>query len=92
MDPRQLSVLQLFQADTSGLCRAHRRACRLVRHPERNTPAHQPFRDIRGQAVAERCQFGHPVDVEGQRRDQTRHRGEQQFELSTESNTGSLSS
>ena len=81
MDGRKLGVLEFLEAGAAGLRSAYCGARGLVRHPERHSPLHQPFGDVGGQGVAERGQFGHPVDVETQRRDQARHRGQQQLEL-----------
>jgi hypothetical protein len=81
VDLGELGVFEFLEAHTAGLSRTHRCAGSLMGHPERNSPAHQPFRDIGGERVPERCEFGHPVDVEAQRADEAGHRRQQQLQL-----------
>ncbi len=65
-DGGQLVVGQLLEPDAALLGGPHGRTGRLVRGPERNTLANQPFGDIGGQRVAGRGQRRHPLDVERQ--------------------------
>ena len=81
MDAGQFVVGQFLEAHSPRLRRLDGSARRLVRDAERNTLAYQPFGDVGGQRVAQRCELGHPVGVEGQGSDQSGHRGQQHFEL-----------
>ena len=72
VDLGELLVGELVELDAELLAAAYAGAGDLVGDPERHALADQPLGDVGGEREALRRELGHPVGVEGQRRDHAR--------------------
>ena len=79
-DRGELLVGQVRQLDAELLAAPHAGAGDLVGDPERHALADQPLGDVGGEREALRGELGHPLGVEGQRRDHAGEGGQQHLE------------
>ncbi|OEI70206.1 Uncharacterized protein Cus16_0832 [Curtobacterium sp. ER1/6] len=76
-----LGVGRLVELDAAFLAVSDERTRDLVRVAEGHALADEPLGDVGGEREALRRELGHPVGVEGQRRDHAGERGQQDLEL-----------